>query len=162
MTDLPITEPLCIHCDRPARRTDGREVYPHRRDLHDRVFYRCDDCDAHVGAHRSSGEPLGRPANAELRRARMTLHHDVLDPLWLNAPATGGYEPEDLKARGRIQGSARGRVYAWLADRMGLTREQTHTALFDLDQCRRAYRLLKGVTYPEIRQWAKARKKQEA
>ena len=48
-----------------------------------------------------------------------------------------------------------GRVYGFLAARMGLTRETCHTAMFTLEQCREAWAALTGVAYPEVREWAK-------
>lgn len=45
---------------------------------------------------------------------------------------------------------------------MGLTADECHTAMFTIDQCRQAYRLLKTITYAEIRDWAKANRKKAA
>lgn len=150
--------PICPYCNKPAELRTGRQVYPHRGDLWDKAIWVCEPCGARCGCHGKTTEPLGVPARADLRDARMKLHNEKLDPLWQKAVVAGGYEPEDQKARAIITRTARSRVYAFLADRMGLTKDQTHTALFDLEQCRAAWRALSGVTYPEIRTWAKARK----
>lgn len=151
--------PPCAHCGQPARKTTGEEIYPLRQDLAGLVMYKCDPCQAYVGAHKANGAALGRPANAELRKARLALHNRMFDPLWQNAPETGGYTPEDKAARKRIQGAARSRCYAFLSVRMNLAPEHTHIAEFDIEQCREAWRLLKGVTYPQIRDWSKAHKR---
>jgi hypothetical protein len=147
--------PVCSACGDKARLTSGREVYPHRRDLHEKPIWKC-RCGAYVGCHPGTTDPLGTPANAELRKARMLLHEKVLDPLWKTAADTGGYHPEDAKARIRICRSARRRVYAYLAFKLGIERDDTHTGMFDLERCRDAWRALQGVTYPEIRDWWKA------
>lgn len=41
----------------------------------------CEDCDARVGCHNNSKNPLGTMANKELREWRMKAHA-VIDPLW--------------------------------------------------------------------------------
>ncbi len=153
-----IPAPNCPYCGQPSALRVGSEVYPHRADLWSKFFYVCDPCGARCGCHGTTKNPLGVPANAALRDARMKLHDEMLDPLWKNAVVAGDYQPEDEKARIIIVRTARSRTYAFLADRMGLTKEQTHTALFTLEQCRAAWRALRGVTFSEIREWAKARK----
>lgn len=153
--------PLCPYCGQPAVLRSGAEVYRFRDDLADKWFWCCDPCQSRCGCHGKTKKPLGVPARADLRDARMKLHDQMLDPLWKNAVAAGGYEPEDEKARAIIVSTARRRVYAFLADRMGLTKDETHTALFSLEQCRQAWRALRGVTYAQIREWAKARKAAE-
>lgn len=151
--------PPCAHCGQPARKTTGEEIYLNHPDLADRIMYACDPCKAYVGAHKTNGAALGRPANAELRKARQALHDRMFDPLWENAPETGGYTPEDQVARKRIQNAARARCYGFLGARMNLAPEHVHIAEFDIEQCREAWRLLKGVTYPQIRDWSKAHKR---
>lgn len=149
--------PIC--CGQPARLTTGAEVYPHRPDLHDKPIWRCDVCpDAYVGCHPGTTEPLGTPAGPDLRRARRMLHERMIDPLWQTADRSGAYGPLDEEGRRVVRQAARGRVYGFLADRMGLTRDETHTGLFDLEQCRAAWRALSGVAYPEIREWAQRRR----
>jgi hypothetical protein len=83
----------------------------------------------------------------------------MIDPLWMEADRSEIYAPEDGKARMAIRNAARGRVYAFLAEKLGLPRKDTHTGMFDLETCRAAWRALKGVTYAEIRDWAKAQQK---
>ena len=148
--------PICPACQTAARLTDGREIYPHRRDLADKPIWACTICeDTYVGCHPGTEDPLGFPADAALREARILLHHRKIDPLWKNAPMSGGYGHLDTDGIKTVQRAARGRVYGFLAARMGLTRETCHTAMFTLEQCREAWTALKGVSYSEIRDWAK-------
>lgn len=149
--------PVCSKCRQPARLTDGQEIYPHRPDLYAKPFYKCDGCQGYVGCHPGSRSALGTPADNELRNARQHVHKK-LDPLWKNAPETGGYAPEDMAARFVIMRAARGRVYAWLAEQMGLSRRECHTGEFNIAQCRKAWTLLHKANYRDIRAWAKARK----
>lgn len=141
-----------------ARLTDGCEIYPHRRDLFAKNFYKCDACSGYVGCHPGTTNALGTPANAELRNARSLLHERMIDPLWQTADQSVDYKPEDEAARLTIRRAARSRVYAYLAFRMKLTRDQTHTGMFTIEQCREAWRCLQGITYPEIRDWYKSQK----
>lgn len=118
----------CDYCSRPAERVTGREIYPYRVDLHNRWFWRCKPCGAHVGCHpaaRSNGKggigdgtvPLGRLANAELRRAKQAAHA-AFDPLWRSREMT------------------RKEAYRWLADALGISVDNCHIGMFDLDGCR--------------------------
>lgn len=78
-----------IHCcgcggDVDAKLTDGREIYPHRPDLHSLPFWRCDACGNFVGCHhktKNRTRPLGCIPTAELKEARKHLHA-LIDPIW--------------------------------------------------------------------------------
>lgn len=148
--------PVCPHCQIPAVLVTGAAIYPRRPDLHEKQLWQCTACDAYVGCHGKTSRPLGVPANAELRRARMLLHDRVLDPLWQRAEVYYN-RPEDARAIAIIRNSARKRVYAYLGWKLGLDPEETHTAMFDLETCRRAWTALAGIDYPFIRAWYKAR-----
>ncbi|MBY0256178.1 zinc-finger-containing protein [Methylobacterium sp.] len=153
-----MTAPFCPGCGVAARLTNGAEVYPNRPDLADKPIWKCEVCpDAYVGCHPGGTEPLGTPAGPELRRARIVLHRDMVDPLWKHADRCGEYHPENEAARELIQRAARGRVYAYLAAGLDLTKDECHVGMFTIEQCREAWACLRGVTYPQIRAWAKAR-----
>ena len=163
MAGKAIKAPLCAHCLTPAAVVSGVDVYPHRPDLGHKWFWRCGRCpDAYVGCHGITKRPLGRPANAELRKARGILHDQRVDPLWKTALVTVDYQPEDPKARAIILNTARARVYEFIAWKMGLDRDECHVAMFTLPQCRAAWTALAGVDYPFIRRWAKLRKERAA
>jgi len=156
--------PTCPKCNLIARLTNGAEVYPHRRDLHEKPIWKCDGCGGYVGCHPGTTQPLGTPADAELRKARMLLHEQMIDPIWKNAWRDPAYDRPDgtRPKRKTVSRIARTRVYEFLADRLGLTRDETHTGMFDLETCRRAWRALQGVTYSQIRDWARQRRKEAA
>jgi hypothetical protein len=111
----------CDYCGSGAVRATGKEIYPHRPELYSKLFYLCRPCDAYVGCHPGTWNPLGRLANKELRRAKQ-MTHAVFDPLW-----KGRKMPRSL-------------AYARLAERMGIDGSQCHIGMFDLDLCRKAYR----------------------
>lgn len=150
-----MTAPTCPACAAVARLTTGVEVYPHRPDLHDKPIWLCDRCGAYVGCHPGGTEPLGTPAGRKLRAARSLLHERMLDPLWKTADVSVDYEPESDRARLKIRMKARKRVYAFLADRLRIPQDDCHTGMFDIEQCRAAWRALRGITYREIRAWAR-------
>lgn len=148
---------VCVECNSTeARLVTGASIYPNHPNLARKPIWQC-PCGAYVGCHPGTENPLGRPAGPETRKARGHVHA-LLDPIWRNSPAL---YPADAKAY-NIRRVARTRCYEWLADRMGLTAEECHTGMFTIDQCRQAYRLLKNITYAEIRDWAKARREKAA
>ncbi len=77
---------FCVQCecDVEAYLTDGSEVYPHRNDLHDLPFWKCDKCNGYVGCHHKTKDrtrPLGNIPTKEIRNARKHIHA-LLDPMW--------------------------------------------------------------------------------
>lgn len=121
-------EPACPYCGNPARLVTGREIYPTRKDLHHMKFWLCQPCDAYVGCHRPNigfgdgTRPLGRLANAELRRLKSQVHQ-AFDPIWKT---------------GQMR---RGQAYAWLAQQLGL--QEAHVGEFDEETCQKALSILK-------------------
>ncbi len=120
----------CPYCDRPAALVGGAAIYPHRPDLFGLKFWQCEPCDAYVGCHKAGSwrfergqkirhtgiEPLGRLADATLRAAKQRAHA-AFDPLW--------------KA-GRM---SRPEAYAWLASALGISVDNCHIGMFDVDGC---------------------------
>lgn len=109
---------VCPYCDRPALLVTGKVIYRHRMDLWLKRFYACPPCDAYVGCHLDTLQPLGRLANAELRAAKMRAHA-AFDGLWRD---------------GEMKRSA---AYDWLAQRLGIKRRDCHIGAFDVETCRR-------------------------
>lgn len=122
----------CLYCGNAAKLVDGCAIYPHRPDLSAKQFWQCKPCDAYVGCHApgmgqgDGTKPLGRLANAALRKAKKDAHY-AFDRLWMNAPQ---------------RGRARRAAYAWLADAMGLTTDECHIGEMDEKQCRRVFDLV--------------------
>lgn len=76
----------CCGCKRETRPriTNGEEIYPHREDLKDIPFWKCDRCKNYVGCHHKTIDrfrPLGNIPTPEIRRARNFIH-EILDPIW--------------------------------------------------------------------------------
>lgn len=108
----------CAYCGNEAEYVTGEDIYPHRKDLYDKKFWRCEPCDAYVGCHATTGKPLGRLANAELRR-RKSMAHQKFDPLWRNG------------------GMSRSKAYNWLSNQLRISPDKCHIGMFDIDMCDR-------------------------
>ena len=77
-----------------ARLTDGKEIYPHRTDLYNLPFWKCDTCKNYVGCHHKTGnptQPLGCIPTKEITAKRKEIHA-LLDPLW----KSGKYSRRDI------------------------------------------------------------------
>lgn len=112
------TEITCAYCGNPVMRVTGQAIYPHRKDLYAKTFWRCVPCHAYVGCHPGTGTPLGRLANAELRSAKMKAHA-AFDPVW--------------KSGSKKRGSA----YGWLSDKLAIEKKDCHIGMFDVATCNR-------------------------
>lgn len=116
---------LCPYCGKPARLVGGDAVYPHRTDLYGKFFYLCNPCDAWVGCHPETMKPLGRIANAELRRLKVAAHA-AFDPLWKD---------------GQI---SRSTAYSWLARKLLIPPKDCHIGMFNVALCKAAIEACRG------------------
>lgn len=113
----------CNYCGESAELVGGLRIYPHRNDLSDLKFWLCAPCNAYVGCHKAGNgygdgsTPLGRLANAELRKAKSQAH-DAFDPIW---------------KRGLMK---RKEAYSWLKKQLG-ARDAVHIGEMCLEDCRR-------------------------
>lgn len=119
----------CVQCEKKvsARLTDGKEIYPPRRDLHKLPYWKCDTCGNHVGCHHRTDKPtrpLGIISTKDLRKARGEIH-EILDPLW----RTGRYTRKQL--------------YTYLSKKLG---RQYHTAkIVSMDEARKVWGWVKEL-----------------
>ncbi len=116
--------PICPYCGNHARLLDKSGAVYGGRDFG--PVWACLSCRAWVGCHPGTTVPLGRLADAELRRAKMAAHR-AFDDLWRRK----------MKRDGCRKGEARGAGYRWLAGQLGLPAERTHIGMFDVETCRR-------------------------
>lgn len=122
-TPRPSTRAVpCNYCGAPAELHGGLAIYPDRKDLQDRQFWVCWTCDAWVGCQSGTDKPYGELANEELRAARISAHA-AFDPVWqqelLSKPA----------------------AYDWLAQALGMPRDECRIGLMQLEDCRRVRQL---------------------
>lgn len=124
-----VAEKMQLYCtgcetDVEARLTDGAERYPHRPDLYDLPFWKCDACGAYVGCHHKTSDrtkPMGCLATPAILDARKKIHA-ILDPLWKS---------------GKIK---RGQAYAYVTNRLGYTYHNGE--LRTLEDARKVYRIV--------------------
>lgn len=109
---------VCPYCGDVVHMVKGDVIYPHRPDLFHKNFYRCEPCGAHVGCHPGTTKPLGRLANAELRKAKSAAHA-AFDPLW----------KQGLMSRTK--------AYKWLSDALQIKPQDCHIGMMDVADCRR-------------------------
>lgn len=107
---------VCPYCEKDAVLTDSKEIYKRSYGL----IWICRPCKAWVGVHSGSPDhqPLGRLADAELRRWKMRAH-ESFDVLW---------KSKEMKRR---------KAYKWLAGKLRLPAAQCHIGLFDVDMCKK-------------------------
>lgn len=118
---------ICPYCNSEAVIVKGDKIYPHRPDLKMLNFWYCDNGHnpAYVGCHKISiqhgytgEEPLGRLADAKLRRWKSKAHA-AFDPLWKE----GIFK-------------SRNRAYNWLANKLQISKEECHIGMMSVKQCR--------------------------
>lgn len=103
----------CPYCGSSAEYKDSKAIYGRSYGM----VYHCPPCDAYVGVHKGTDKPLGRLADKELREYKKKAH-SAFDPMWQS---------------GRFR---RNQAYGWLSEQMGLTRDETHIGMFDIDRCK--------------------------
>lgn len=97
-----------------------------------RIYY-CTRCHAYVGTHKPRPrEALGILANPEMRALKSQCH-TLFDPLWKCKPT----QKECFKERKA--------AYRWLAEKMGIPRQECHFGYFNMDRLQQAYQILKEV-----------------
>jgi zinc-finger-containing domain len=142
----------CPYCGSGVKKATGLQVYGKRcrPEFENHFYWVCDQfpwCDAYVGCHAGTDEPLGRLADRELRSWKEKAHL-FFDPLWkrkierLRQKKGGYYEG--------IRHEARSAGYAWLANKMGLSLEDCHFGSFDIAQCKAAIEICEKYTQKSL------------
>lgn len=119
-----MNNPQCPYCGHESTLVTGKEIYPRLQHLHKLFFYQCITDDAYVGCHKNTSIPLGRLANAELRKYKSKAHA-TFDPIWKSNELT------------------RADAYKWLAYKMEIDSNNCHIGMFSIDQCKSVIRIMK-------------------
>lgn len=125
---MPKGKPMpmaCAECGKMPTKVSGEVIYPHRQDLHDRWYWKC-ECGAYVGCHGGTDRPLGSPAGPDLRRARMVAHY-AFDPIWRN-----GF-------------MRRGEAYAWLGREIGKPTNEVHISWMTIPEAEEVTRICRAA-----------------
>lgn len=140
-----IEPPICPYCSQPSVYVDSAEVYQGRSYG---MIYLCRPCDAYVGVHKGTEKPLGRLANKELRQWKMKAHA-AFDPIWQErARRRRAGRPNKAGKPGGEQCKpvhSRAAAYSWLAQQMGIEREECHIGMFDVELCQRAVEICNPI-----------------
>ena len=124
--EMRVMRIFCCGCniDVEARLTNGEEIYPHRPDLYELPFWKCDKCGNFVGCHhktKNRTRPLGVIPTKQIKEARKHIH-DLLDPIWKS---------------GKMK---RKELYDKISKELGW---EFHTAeLRSIDEARKVYRVI--------------------
>lgn len=113
---FPIPE-TCHYCGGNVRLVNNAEIYNGKSYGEWPLAYLCDCCRAYVSVHKGTHIPMGTLADEPTRKARVEAKNSF-NPLWIN------------------QGMRRSEAYQWLADKMGIPKEQCHIGLFNVEQCK--------------------------
>ncbi len=126
-------EVCCPYCGKTAAFLPSSDALYHGRDYG--PVYACPPCGAWVGCHPGTRIPLGRLADADLRRAKIDAHA-AFDAIWRAYHATRQAE-DPAYPRGR----ARATAYRQLSAALGIDPRVCHIGHFDLQTCQRVVEL---------------------
>lgn len=110
---------ICPFCGIPAKWVENKAIYG-KNFGRSFMMWLCKSCDAYVGCHNNTKEPLGTMANRLTREWRQKAH-EVFDPLW----KTGKH--------------SRTMAYVILSRKMG---KETHIGESDVETCKKIIKVL--------------------
>lgn len=121
----------CCGCEKEVepKLVHGDVIYPHRSDLAELPFWKCNDCGNFVGCHHKTNNPthpLGCIPTKGIKNARQHIHR-ILDPLW------------------QSKRYKRGQLYSMIAEHLG--RKKYHTAdIRSVEEARQVYVFVRNLT----------------
>ncbi|MDH2313071.1 hypothetical protein [Methylobacterium brachiatum] len=131
----------CADCGTGCALVDGREVDPHDPEIADVRVWACPECPCAWAHHAAAADaPAAVPAGAETRHAREVLAERLVLPLVHEG--SGGLAGAQALAIDRLTN--------FLAYRMGIEPDECEVARFSLEQCRQAWRELRGVRFADV------------
>jgi hypothetical protein len=111
-------KPKCPYCGAKANLVEGSAIYGPGYQYSAGLYWICRPCEAYVGCHKGTKDPMGSMAKPELRRMRMKAHA-AFDVIW------------------KTKRMKRKDAYAMLAHDLGIPFHSCHIAYFDEEQCRK-------------------------
>jgi len=119
----------CQYCLKDAEFVDSAEIY---HGISYGMVYLCRGCDAYCGVHKGTDKPMGSLANKELRELRKECHA-LFDNRW----------KVKLIGNAESKSKIRNAEYQWLADKLGITKEECHFSQMSLELMKQSLQLLK-------------------
>lgn len=127
---------ICPYCNNPTEYVDGKEVYQTKSYG---MIYLCRPCQAYVGVHKGTNKSLGRLANADLRKAKMEAHY-WFDQIARQKGVINEVWPVFVKGV-----SNRNKAYLWLSKHLGISADDCHIGMFDVDVCQKVVEISKAA-----------------
>ena len=118
----------CPYCGGKALLKSSLEIY---RDDYGYVYV-CENypnCNSYVGTHKKTLKPLGRLANEELRKLKITAHL-YFDTLWKHREKKGFSNSRTI-------------AYKWLSEQLKININDTHIGYFDKETTEKVIKLCK-------------------
>ena len=113
-------EVICSYCGNFTSLVQGSEIYKvQNKPYSKKYFYYCKECDAYVGCHPGTKNPMGTVANRRLRKLRNSCHNSF-DKIW------------------KDKHLSRSQAYKWLAAELNIPPKQCHIGMFDEQACLKA------------------------
>lgn len=117
---------FCNLCGAPVEYVSNEKVYGKK--YGSGYCYLCTKCGAYVGTHKNKPrQTFGILADERMRKGKM-MCHEIFDSFW--------------KGKKRAH-SKRDRLYAYLAEDLGIPNDCSHFGYFDITLLRQAYKILK-------------------
>lgn len=133
----------CDYCQQPAELLRSSATLYRGRDYGPAWFCPCQPGGAWVGTHKNSPtfQPLGRLANAELRKAKVAAHN-AFDPIWQ------AHALRVVRSPGGKKKSVRSSAYMWLAQQLKIDGRDCHIGMFTVEQCRQVVEICRNIKSP--------------
>lgn len=124
---------MCNLCGGTVIFTSNSEIYG--KEYGSGKCYLCIQCFAYVGTHEPRPqEAYGILSDERMRKGRK-MCHELFDFMWANGA-------EGKKGQKKALKKERGRMYQWLANKLGIPVAECHFGYFDIHMLRKAYRIL--------------------
>ena len=128
---------ICPYCGGKAVLVPSNVVYGGSMRTHYGVvesLWVCENypkCDAYVGCHKGTTQPLGRLADKQLRYLKKQTHTQF-DPIW------------------RSGVMSRRKAYKWLSQQLHIAEKECHIGKFDPALCRKAIKVCRQRDDPQL------------
>lgn len=120
----------CPYCGANVILKDSKYIYHNNKDYSKMwVCSRYPKCDSYVGCHKGTTIPLGRLADANLRKSKSEAH-TYFDPIW------------------KYGFLSRKEAYEWLSVMLDIPLDSCHIGMFDVNICNEVVELCKKQNNP--------------
>lgn len=115
----------CNYCGKEAEWVNNKEIYGKSYGEKNQMMWLCRPCNAYVGCHNNTKEPLGILANKELREIKI--------------------KAKNLFKEQYISKYGKSKAYKYLAERMEIKPKEAHFGMFDIEMCNKFINIIKEI-----------------